>query len=133
MSDRTTPAGADEVCAKLIAWATAAGATTAAGRGPDAVGRSDLLKRLLHGGEWGHSETPCPVHKGRRSGMTGPWPGRAVVRIETDGTVSTRVATFDECDVTVQEWWSAGCRCATHRGSNCTTGWQPDIACGCLD
>jgi hypothetical protein len=47
------------------------------------------------------------------SGLDSGWPGEPDPKAE------------------LQEWWDAGCRCATHRGSGMTTGWNPDRHC-CL-
>ena len=95
----------DLICGKLIAWAEAAGLPTTT------VSKSDLLGRLLYGDERGPSQTPCPVHKGKWSGCHFGWPNEKPM------------------DRTLREWWDAGCRCATHKGSNCTTGWNPDEHC----
>ena len=89
-----------DICNAIAQWAEVAGVTTAAGSGAIAVGRSDLLKRLVYGGEAGPSQTPCPVHKGVWSGADS---GQAL--------------------------WDAGCRCATHKGSAFATGWNPDRYC----
>ena len=64
-----------DVCNAIAQWAEVAGVTTAAGSGVIAVARSDLLNRLVYGGELGPSRTPCPVHNGVWSGMHGGWPG----------------------------------------------------------
>ena len=102
-----------DVCNAIAQWAEVAGVTTAAGPGALAVAKSDLLNRLIYGGEAGPSRTPCPVHKGVWSGYQDGWPG------ETDPKPEQ------------QAWWDAGCRCATHRGSRMMTGWNPDRHC-CL-
>ena len=95
-----------------------------------AISKSCLLDRMLYGGEQ-PSKTPCPVHKGRWSGCHGPWPG----------WVSTGFNQFPSREVTTvpatpdpmcQQWWDEGCRCATHKSCSCTTGWNPDSACGCV-
>ena len=104
------------ICGKLIAWADAAGLPTTT------VSKSDLLARLIYGAERGPSHTPCPVHKGKWSGCHFGWPGsiwRHVGGAETPMDV----------DPKLQELWDAGCRCATHKGSSCTTGWNPDEHC----
>jgi hypothetical protein len=102
-----------DICNAIAQWAEVAGVTTAAGRGAVTVAKSDLLNRLIYGGEAGPSRTPCPVHKGVWSGLDSGWPGEPDPKAE------------------LQEWWDAGCRCATHRGSGMTTGWNPDRHC-CL-
>lgn len=105
-----------DVCEKLAAWADVAGV------GRHAVVKSDLLHRLIYGGERAPSKTPCPVHKGTWSGCHSGWPGdqwRDVAGILTPVKVEPKL----------QEWWDAGCRCATHKGSSCTTGWNPDEHC----
>lgn len=123
---------AEEICSRLSAWAEAARATTpGAGIGAVAVTKSDLLGRLIQGGEKAPSQTPCPVHNGRWSGCDTGWPGSSVVRVDFETGASMEEPA--EVDPRLQEWWDAGCRCATHRGSRCTTGWNPDEACGCVD
>lgn len=82
------------------------------------IAKSCLLDRMLNGGEK-PSKTPCPVHQGRWSGIHLGWPGQtwsSVAPIQTDPMLV--------------EWREAGCRCNQHR-CGCTTGWQPDEACGC--
>ena len=64
-----------DVCNTIAQWAEVAGVTTAAGSGWITVCRSDLLKRLVYGGEAGPSQTPCPVHNGVWSGLHSGWPG----------------------------------------------------------
>lgn len=123
----------DRVCAALAAWAEAASVTTAAegerrsdsNTGRLVVLKSDLLNRLIYGGEKGPSQTPCPVHQGRWSGMHWGWPG--ALGHGEQGETPAKVEPH------LQAWWDQGCRCAAHRGSSCTTGWNPDAACGCLD
>lgn len=80
------------------------------------VGKSCLLDRLLYCGEDGPSLTPCPVHKGRWSGLgfDGPCAAMDGDRILSSAEVIER-----------------GCRCYKHK-CGCTTGWQPDAHCGCL-
>ena len=102
------------VCNAIAQWAEVAGVTTAAGSGAIAVARSDLLKRLVYGGEAGPSQTPCPVHKGIWSG--------------TDSGIAG-----EPPDPRLQALWDAGCRCATHKGSAYTTGWNPDRYCCATD
>lgn len=99
-----------DVCNAIGQWAEVAGVTTAAGPGAMAVGRSDLLKRLVYGGEAGPSETPCPVHRGVWSGLDSG-------------------STGEHADPRAQALWDAGCRCGTHRGSAFATGWNPDRHC----
>jgi hypothetical protein len=108
---REPTVGALDVCNVIAQWAEVAGVTTAAGSGAIAVARSDLLKRLIYGGESGPSRTPCPVHNGVWSGLHSGWPGEPDPKPE------------------LQAWWDAGCRCATHTGSGMTTGWNPDRNC----
>lgn len=86
------------------------------------ITKSCLLDRMIYGKEQ-PSQTPCPVHKGKWSGIHFIWPGSVWHNI--DGT--TRPATPDKM---VQEWYDQGCRCAYHK-CGCTTGWQPDEHCGC--
>lgn len=69
-----------------------------------AISKSCLLHRTVYLGE-GISQTPCPVHKGRWSGID--FMGRNAEAIER------------------------GCRCYKHK-CGCTTGWQPDEHCGCV-
>lgn len=115
-----------DVCNALAAWAKAADVVSPrAGAGVLAVVKSDLLNRLVYGGERGPSQTPCPVHKGTWQGCHFGWPGSQWRHV--DGTVTPAAV-----DQTLQGWWDAGCRCATHKGSSCTTGWNPDEHC-CLD
>jgi hypothetical protein len=124
MSDlRLTP---EQVCSRLAAWAKVAGVSSPfVGDGDLAVWKSDLLSRLIYGKEKGPSHTPCPVHKGKWVGCHFGWPGATWVR--ADGT---EIAA--EVDPRLQDWWDRGCRCATHNGSSCTTGWNPDDNCGCV-
>ena len=111
-----------DVCNALAAWAEVAGIVKSDGsKGRLAVVKSDLLNRLIYGGEAGPSRTPCPVHKGKWSGCHFGWPG-SVWRN------ATGESPMDE-DPRLREWWDAGCRCATHHGSGCTTGWNPDRYC----
>jgi hypothetical protein len=112
------------LCFKLSEWARVAQVSGPRGVGSIVVQKSDLLGRLTYGGEKGPSETPCPVHKGKWSGMHFGWPGSVWRTVEGD--------TPAEVPAQLQEWWDAGCRCGRHKGSSCTTGWQPDEACGCV-
>lgn len=116
-----------EVCGKLTAWAEVAGVSSARGNGALAVVKSDLLSRMIYAGE-NPSQTPCPVHKGVWSGCHFAWPGAKWVKT-VDGK---RHEMPVEVEPMLQEWWDAGCRCATHQGSSCTTGWNPDEHCGCI-
>ena len=94
------------------------------------IEKSCLLSRLIHGGEQ-PSQTPCPVHKGVWSGIDRGWPGgvqRALV--DHDGhkagdTWPAEVLPERQAD------YDAGCRCFQH-SCGCTTGWNPDSACGCV-
>ena len=105
-----------DICDILAQWASAADvASPRAGTGWLAVGKSDLLARLVYGGERGPSQTPCPVHKGHWAGVHFGWPGSGGEESEM-----------------LRKWWDAGCRCATHKGSAGTTGWNPDEHC-CAD
>lgn len=112
------------VCAKLAEWAKVADVESPrAGTGALAIHKSDLLNRLIRGDERGPSRTPCPVHKGRWQGCDFGWPGQMWYHV--DGSAPTPV----EVNPRLQEYWDAGCRCATHKGSACTTGWNPDEYC----
>ena len=112
-----------DICNLLVQWAKVADVESPrAGKGYLAIGKSDLLARLIYGGERGPSQTPCPVHNGKWSGCHFGWPGSAWRNAKGEPM---------EIDHRLQEWWDAGCRCATHVGSSCTTGWNPDEHC-CL-
>jgi len=113
------------VCAALYEWALVAGVASAAGTSTLAVTKSDLLSRLIYGGERGPSRTPCPVHKGKWSGCDFGWPFQEWVDASGKRTPV-------EIDPRIQAWMDAGCRCAMHKGSHCTTGWNPDEHC-CLE
>lgn len=126
---------AGQICIKLAKWAEVARVQTEESNGtvmhgPLAVSKSDLLNRLIYGNEAGPSMTPCPVHQGRWSGCHAGWPGSTWVGIDPE--TNKKGEWPMEVNERLQEWWDAGCRCATHRGSTCTTGWNPDAACGCL-
>jgi hypothetical protein len=111
-----------DICNVLVEWAKAADVESPrAGKGYLAIGKSDLLNRLIYGGERGASQTPCPVHKGRWSGCHSGWPGSVWRNAQGETPM--------EVDSRLQEWWDAGCRCSTHIGSGCTTGWNPDEHC----
>lgn len=84
-----------------------------------AIGKSCLLSRTLYGGEK-PSQTPCPVHKGKWSGIHHGWPGT----VWSDGKP---IEESPRCRVMYDE----GCRCFQH-GCGCTTGWNPDESCGCI-
>jgi hypothetical protein len=118
-----SPSSPLDICNALAAWAEVAGVVKSDGsKGRLAIVKSDLLNRLIYGGEAGPSQTPCPVHQGRWSGCHFRWPGERWVNAAGDqGPV--------DVDPRLQEWWDAGCRCATHKGSSCTTGWNPDRNC----
>lgn len=112
-----------DVCNALTQWAIAADVDSPrAGNGGLAIYKSDLLGRLLYGKEAGPSQTPCPVHKGTWSGCHSGWPGQEWRHI--DGTVTPM-----DVEPRLQEWRDAGCRCSMHKGSSCTTGWNPDEHC----
>jgi hypothetical protein len=82
------------------------------------ISKSCLLSRTLYCGEK-PSQTKCPVHDGFWSGLHNGWPNTKW----SDGTPIT-------VDPFLQKWYDAGCRCYQHK-CGCTTGWQPDAACGC--
>jgi hypothetical protein len=84
-----------------------------------AISKSCLLSRTLYGGE-NPSKTPCPVHKGKWSGIHIGWP-------ETHWADGSPVKESTVC----RQWYDAGCRCFQH-GCGCTTGWNVDKACGCV-
>lgn len=84
-----------------------------------AIKKSCMLNRVVYGGER-PSQTPCPVHEGRWSGIHCGWPGQKW----SDGTP------MKECEM-LRKWYDAGCRCFMHDACGCTTGWQPDDSCGC--
>lgn len=114
----------DMLCGKLAAWADVAIVTVPrVGTGAIAVSKSDLLSRLIYGGEKGPSQTPCPVHLGRWTGIHFGWPGDKWTSL-ADGSQTPM-----EVEPRLAEWREAGCRCNTHRGSNATTGWNPDANC----
>lgn len=116
-------------CASLDAWADLmAKADAAHGRGTFGeawnlvrlkIRKSCLLARTIYGGEK-PSQTPCPVHEGRWSGIHLGWPG----------TKWSNGEPIKE-DPMLRKWYDAGCRCYQH-GCGCTTGWQPDEHCGCV-
>lgn len=81
-----------------------------------AIHKSCLLDRTIYLGEK-PSLTPCPVHKGVWSGIHWGWPDQIIFGRAEPST-------------TLQEWHDKGCRCYQH-SCGCTTGWQPDFACGC--
>ncbi len=83
-----------------------------------AVRKSCLLDRMVNCGEK-PSETPCPVHEGQWAGIHLGWPGQMWAN-------GRPVEVSELC----QKWYDAGCRCFMHK-CGCTTGWQPDEACGC--
>ncbi len=113
-----------DMCGLLAAWADAAGIVNADGsKGKLAVVKSDLLNRLVYGGEKGPSQTPCPVHKGHWSGCHFGWPDSVWRSAEGETPMDVQPM--------LQEWYDAGCRCYQHAGSGCTTGWNPDEHC-CL-
>ena len=109
-----------DVCAKLVQWGAVANITYGTSLHNVVVSKSDLLGRLLYGKEKGPSQTRCPVHKGIWSGCHYKWPG---AKWSNGKPIETGQME--------QEWYDAGCRCFQHRGSNCTTGWNPDEYC-CL-
>jgi len=78
-----------------------------------AIRKSCLLDRTLYGGEK-PSNTPCPVHQGRWSGVHVGWPGSKYA----DGSPAPE-------DEQCRKWFDAGCRCFQHSCA-CTTGWQPE-------
>ena len=121
-----------DICNVLAQWAEAAEVSSPrAGIGRLAIAKSDLLNRLIYGGERGPSQTPCPVHEGHWSGCHFGWPGAENVGFMPSGFGAIIGSPPREVEPMLQEWWDAGCRCATHKGSTCTTGWNPDEHCGC--
>lgn len=123
----------EEICEKLAAWAEAAGIRSRFGEvgegteGALVVSKSDLLLRMIYAKEM-PSVTKCPVHKGVWSGIHMGWPETfAAAYAEKDA-----VAIIEDSEM-LQGWYDEGCRCFQHRGSQATTGWQPDEACGCID
>lgn len=88
------------------------------------ISKSCLLDRMMYGGEK-PSKTPCPVHKGRWSGIHIGWPGTFWTHIKTGEKTPVKESPY------LREYFDAGCRCFQHR-CGCTTGWQPDEYCGCL-
>lgn len=117
-------------CELLESWADAANISSPnCGNGRLAVRKSCLLSRIVYGGEKGPSYTPCPVHKGKWSGIQWGWPRSIAYSMEN----GQRVEKPMDVEPLLQKWWDEGCRCATHKGANDTTGWQPDEHCGCID
>lgn len=88
-----------------------------------AITKSCLLNRMIDNGEQ-PSQTPCPVHKGKWSGIHIGWPGTFLTSFTTGE--KTPVEVSGQC----REWYDKGCRCFQH-SCGCTTGWQPDEYCGC--
>jgi hypothetical protein len=84
-----------------------------------AIKKSCLLDRMINCGEQ-PSKTKCPVHQGIWTGCHLGWPGQQW----SDGTPVRESRGL-------REWYDAGCRCFLHK-CGCTTGWQPDEACGCV-
>jgi hypothetical protein len=85
-----------------------------------AITKSCLLDRMIHCGER-PSQTPCPIHKGRWSGVhppDAPYRPLDAFSAEIHG-VAAGTTLYD-----------AGCRCFLH-GCGCTTGWNVDEHCGC--
>lgn len=118
---------AEEYCAKIYEWLELFKSSHTDGEYQEhfrtvelAVRKSCLLDRMLYGEEH-PSKTPCPVHKGRWSGCHFHWPGQKW----SDGSQM-------EVSPMLQEWYDAGCRCFMH-SCGCTTGWNPDENCGCLE
>ena len=70
--------------------------------------------------------TSLPYSMVRWSGLAAGWPGEIQVRLAADGSSELVPA---EVDPELLAARAAGCRCSTHRGSNCTTGWNPDEHC----
>lgn len=123
----------EAVCAAVRAWAVIR-SENGSRNGPDefneawrtvdlAISKSCLLDRMLNGGEK-PSNTPCPVHKGKWSGIHFGWPGEVSTDMRTGETRPAPVYESRQKDV------DEGCRCFAH-GCGCTTGWNPDEACGC--
>ena len=84
------------------------------------IAKSCLLDRMVYGGEM-PSKTPCPVHQGRWSGIQLGHPGR----FWSDGSPVKE-------EEHLRKAYDDGCRCWQHKSCSCTTGWQPDAACGCV-
>jgi hypothetical protein len=84
------------------------------------VSKSCLLDRMFNL-DLKPSQTKCPVHQGRWSGIQWGWPGQEWVDIKTG---DRRPMDVPE---SLQRDFDAGCRCFKH-GCGCTTGWNPDEA-----
>lgn len=91
-----------------------------------AITKSCLLDRMMYSDEK-PSQTPCPVHKGKWSGIHWHWPGAVGYHIGEQKEVPLGVV-----DPMLATWFKDGCRCFLHKCA-CTTGWQIDRHCGCLD
>ncbi len=126
----------EEICEKLTLWAEAAGIRSridvvewglTGHEGAVVVAKSDLLLRMIYAGEM-PSVTKCPVHKGVWSGIHMGWPETFAAAYGMEDA-----AVIIEDGPMLQGWYDEGCRCFQHRGSQATTGWQPDEACGCID
>jgi hypothetical protein len=89
-----------------------------------AISKSCLLSRTIYHNEK-PSQTPCPVHKGVWSGIHLGWPNTFWYDIKT-GEKSRPIKESPQ----LREWYDAGCRCFQH-SCQCTSGWNPDIHCGC--
>lgn len=123
-----------EYCDRFNAWVKLAAdvphVTEGAGMLRLAVQKSCLLDRLIYCGEM-PSQTPCPVHKGKWSGIQWGHPG-SVRRwlVDHDGHPAGHVEP-SPVDPVMQQRYDDGCRCFQHK-CGCTTGWQPDEHCGCV-
>ncbi len=126
----------DQICEKLAAWAGVARIRSridvtelgySGSEGSLVTSKSDLLLRMIYAGEM-PSVTECPVHKGVWSGIHKGWPGTEAGMYSAPEEVADA-----EGQAFLEDWYADGCRCFQHRGSQATTGWQPDEACGCVD
>jgi hypothetical protein len=91
------------------------------------ISKSCLLDRMLYGGEK-PSQTPCPVHKGRWSGIH-MWGSRlmpdGLYHVIGHGLKGEVDAGPEHESLKAER--DAGCRCFQH-SCGCTTGWQPEVA-----
>lgn len=95
------------------------------------IAKSCLLDRMLYRGER-PSETPCPVHKGRWSGMwSGGRPDEHGKLMVTWVMVGKPGMPEEHHPATPEQQavYDAGCRCFLH-GCGCITGWQVEPGAG---